>query len=304
MRAVFPWSASFLFGVMACGSQGPIVPGARPAVVAVAPAKEPRPAQSPPSLSGPPRDPRALFPPSPITDFANSMRQIALAALDGGPLPEVGVPIERQRDPNRLVRAEQPRPAARDLEVFAFAMEITLILRAPNADGGSDEDDGGFEVIAFLSRTGLKVAGLRPRGPRAIKETPGWLSGARTFGNDVLGALRRRRIGDLLVGDTERPVLNDDFLFKRLMDERPKVDALERLEALAAKHERALGYHFDDVYLLARDRSGSLVGLQLQVDEDDGQLMLDAAPLVRVERLRKDRDEPAALEAPKPPPPP
>ncbi|MCL4749536.1 MAG: hypothetical protein KJ015_05225 [Myxococcales bacterium] len=255
-----------------------------------------------PTLSGPPGSPSGAFAASPLTEFAGGVRDIALAALDGRPLPQGAIPVEPSRDPSRRVRSDKPPPPSRELDVFAFAMEITLVLREPSSTSADDPEDGSIELIAFLSRTGLKVAKLEARSPRSHRPLPVWLSGVERFGNEVLTALRGGGIGQLLVGEAERPVLSDDFLYRRLMDERPKLEQLRSAEALAARHGRVLGYRVDDVFLVSRDRAGVIWGLELELDESDGQVMLDGSPLVRVERL--DKEERERLEAPPPPPPP
>lgn len=255
-----------------------------------------------PTPSGPPGSPSGAFAASPLTDFAGGVRDIALAALDGRPLPRGAIPIEPSRDPTRMVRSKHQPPPSRELDVLAFAMEITLVLREPDSTSADDPEDGSIELIAFLSRAGLKVAKLEARSPRSHRPLPAWLSGVERFGHEVLIALRGGGIGRLLVGEAERPVLGDDFLYRRLMDERPKLEQLRSAEALAARHGRVLGYRVDDVFLVSRDRAGVIWGLELELDESEGQVMLDGSPLVRVERLDKEQRE--RLEAPPPPPPP
>lgn len=270
---------------------------------APSPAPAPRPAPPPsaapaatlaagPTLSGPPVAATGSFAPSPLSDFANGVREIAFAALDGRPLPQGSIPVEPSRDPSRRVRSDSPPPPSSELDVVAFAMEITLVLREPS-EGADDEQRGSIELIAFLSRTGLKVAGLRTRGPRKGYALPGWLAGAERFGGDVVAALRDRRLGALLVGEAERPVLGNDFLYQRLMEERPKLEAIQDAEALSAGHTRVLGYKVDDLFLVTRDRGGVIWGLQLELEDPDDQPILDGSPLVRVERLdEKERGAP------------
>lgn len=253
-----------------------------------------------PTLTGPPRGTSpGAFAPSPLTELANGIRDIALAALDGRPLPSGAIPVQPSRDPERRVRSDGPAPKSSDLDVLVFAMEMTLVLRAPRDSGGDDDGRGAIEIIAFLSRTGLKVASLRTRDARSYHPLPDWLSGVGRGGGEIFSALKSRRIGDLLVGQTERPVLGDD-LYQMLMEKRPTVERLQEAEALAAAHDRVLGYHLDDVFLVARDRDGTVWGLELEIDESDGKHYLDGSPLVRIERVKRDRSPPP--EAPPPPP--
>lgn len=270
-----------------------------------APESKPAPTAAPiavgsaPTLA--PRETGSPFAPSPLSALASGMRDIVWAALDGRPLPENGIAVEPARDPERRVRSKHPVPPTRELDVLAFAMEVTVILRPSSPDDGESTDDGSIEAIAFLSRTGLKVAGLETKGSRRPLALPPWLSGVERFGQDLVAALRGRRMGELLVGEAERSVLNDELLYRRLMDERPKLERLEQAERVAAKHAAIAGYKLDDAFLVARDRRGGIWGFQLEIEDSDGRVALDGSPLVRVEKLEKDAEERSS--APPPPPP-
>ncbi len=271
------------------------------------PAPTLRVASAPPTPPAGPRTPRASsgeFAPSPLTGLAQGLREIAFAALDGRALPASEIAVQPIREPSRLVRGGHELPSSADLTVLAFAMEITLALADPaTARGSTDDERSSIRVIAFLSRAGLKVGSLELKTSSRADPVPAWLAGTQTFARDVLSALREHRIGNLLTGEAERPALSDDFLFERLMAERPKVDELREAELLAERQRNLFGVKLDEAFLVARDRTGAIWGLGFQIEEHHGHLELDSSPLLRVERLEKDRQRDPDLPPPPPPPP-
>jgi hypothetical protein len=230
----------------------------------------------------------SAFPPSALTDFANGITSIVIAVLEGRAPPDRPIPIERVRDPSKLVRAEEPIPPVQELEFFLFALEVDIIFTPPAPPPGTTAEapDNGVRSIAFLSRTGLKVARLRPSSGNSAKPVPAWLAGVEQYAKDVHSHLRSGQMSSLLVGDAERPVVGNDALFREIMEDQAKPADLRVMEEAAKKSRGPIGVRADDVILVARHpRSSDFYGFKLNLDEVDDVIVLDSAPLMRVQKF-------------------
>jgi len=135
-----------------------------------------------------------------------------------------------------------------------------------------------------LSSTGLKIERLGVRDPGRAHPVPPALAGAQKFGIEIFEAARRGTIESLLVGEPERPVLDDPNLFEKMLKDRPDRQELERVQTLAASKRELIGLRFDDVFALARDARGGIWGFKLEIEEQQGQLAFETDPLIDIER--------------------
>lgn len=243
------------------------------------------------------------LPASPLTELASRIREIVIAALQGRPLPQSPIAIEPVRNESRLVRLKTVAPNVRDLDFFFFAMEVEIAYSQPDRRTDDEEAGDSIKAIAFLGRTGLRVAELRRRGSARVQTLPPWLSGAEAFGRSLHSALREKRIEPMLIGEADRSAVGNDLLFDKLTEDRPRGKTLDELTQLAMAHRAPTGFYVDDLILAARDRTGGIWGFQLNVDERDGQLMLDSSPLVKVEKFEPEKQRRHYEEMPPPPPP-
>ena len=237
--------------------------------------------------------PTARYAASPITDLAQRITDLVIAVNDGNPPPRGTLPLERERPVSELLRGEEKAPRSADLDFFAFALELDIVLVADDGQSprpvGDGPNDGGIRVVLFLSRTGLKLASLELTGPDRVRPVDRWLAGAAEAGAEVFAGVRERRVGSMLFGESERAVIGDDRVFKEISDELPSAKELARADELARNHATILGFDFDDVFVIARDRRGTFWGFALQVESDDGRFVLDTGPLVRVQRMDPER---------------
>jgi hypothetical protein len=276
---------------VACGGTGtaPPKPPPEPAPVAVATTTSTALAPEKPAL----RRPDVRYAPSALTALAESVTQLVATVIDGHPPPPGPLPLERRRNQDKLVRGDEGAPRSRDLDFLGVAFELDLVLVPDDPTlprpAGDVEPDGTLRTIAFVGPGGLKVASLDVQGPRPPRPLAGWLGGAEEHGKNVLDALRSGRLGELLMGEPERALFANDQVWREVEKELPKAEEQARAQALARAHPRPAGYRMDDIIVMARDARGSFWGFALQVDEDDGQAVLDSHPLVRIQKLDPNR---------------
>jgi hypothetical protein len=272
---------------VACGG-----PGAPPPHPISAPEPVPEPVTAPTALDdaseAPPRVPLETgYGPSPLTPVANDLTVLVANVLDGLPPPAGPIPLERERPPDKLIRGEEAAPRSKELQFLGVAFELEIVLvKEPSPPPAADRDaDGVLETIAFVSRTGAKIAALDVDPPRAPRQVDAWLAGAEEQARAVVDAVAVGRLRELLIGEPERSIFDNDVIFRKLEKELPDAEEIRRAEALARSHPRALGVRMDDVIVLGRDRHGVFWGFALQIDEHEGKTVLDTGPLVRVEKL-------------------
>jgi hypothetical protein len=303
-----PFALTAITLAVACAANAPR-PEDKPVV-----APPPTIATSDPPVGEPPtRDTSSgsPFAPSPLTELATALTKLASTVLDGNPPPRGPIPIEALRRDRKLIDSSGPPPQSADLEFLAFGIEMMVMFHEgtdPNISAGSPgppppPEDGAVEATLLLGKTGIKIVELHLRSGKKSQKLPGWLAGASPVGNDLADAARRGKLDAMLVGESERSVLGNDKLFQMALKERPKPERVREVEAAAKKYPRTLGVEIDELYLLAKSRSGAIFVFEFNIDEDDGQIVLDAAPLFSVERRDPDDRMGHPVDGPGPPPP-
>lgn len=293
-----PWIArnklGFILGSMAvlagaaCGER-PTPPASPPA-----PSLEIATAQPETESSAEPiatRHPGATsFAQSPMTAFANQVIDLIRGVLDGRPPPSGPLPLIPWQSFDRLVksRASAPTPRHADLEFIVFGIELSVVL-SEDAQAPPTSDAGRLETITFLSRSGLKIAKLSVRDASRAHPLPPWLEGAKRFGSDIFDAARHGTLEKLLVGEPERAVLGNDLLFAQVLKDLPDRSELERAQALAKSKRGLIGFRFDDVFVVARDKRGEIWGFKLEIEEEKGQLAFETSPLIEVSRMEPEQ---------------
>lgn len=255
------------------------------------------------------------FAPSPLTDLAKALTTLAVTVLDGNPPPPGPIAIEHVRSGKKLVRSEGALPKGSDLEFFLFGIQMYAILdegpdpnTVPGSAGPPRAEDGSIRITGLVGGTGYRVVDLSARSARKSQRLPGWLMGSVQSCNETVEALRGGRINSLFITEADRPLFKNDDLFARAMNELPKPERVREVEDAVKKHPRVLGVEVDDLYLVAREKSDTtgqfFYAFEFNVDEDDGQLVLDSSPLMEVEK-RDTKAHPSDDDvSPAPPPPP
>lgn len=291
----------------------------------------PKPTPDPPAIATnepvgepPARSANSRFAPSPLTDLAKALTNLAVTVLDGNPPPPGPIAIERVRSGKKLVRSEAALPRGSELEFFLFGIQMYAILEEgpdPDISVGSPgspgppprAEDGAVRITGLVGSTGFRVVDLSARSGRKPQRLPGWLMGSVQASNDTVDAIRRGRIGSLFITEADRSVFLSEGLFERAMKELPKPDEVRAAEEAVKKHPRVLGVEVDDLYLVAREKTDQkgefFYAFEFNVDEDDGQLVLDSSPLMEVEKRDtkahpEDEIGPPPLVPPPPVPPP
>lgn len=306
------------FGLAACAAAGPTTQAkptkdSTPLATAGMPTERPTELRRATATNAAATGPRVTFAPSPLSDLARALTTLAVTVLDGEPPPAGPIAIERMRDEKKLVRSEVQLPRGSDLEFFLFGIQMYAIFDEgpdPNVVAGSPgppppAQDGAVRITAMVGSTGYRVVDLAVRSGRRSQRLPGWLMGSLQVSNDTVGALRSGRIHGLLFGESDRAVFRSDGLFERALNEQPKPEVVRACEDAAKKHPRLLGVEVDELYLIAREkraaRDDHFYSFEFNVDEDDGRLVLDSSPLMRVER-RDTKTHPADDDVGPPPP--
>jgi hypothetical protein len=228
------------------------------------------------------------FAASPITGLAEQVIQVSQAAIRGEPLPAVDFPIERHQPDDKLVRSDEPIP--RELEFVVFAMELEIALSAPKPASGAvppgAEPPDGLECQLFLTQHGLKLISIKADSVSDPKPVPHWLP-VTPLADELIADLRQDRMQRWWIGDAEKALLGP-ALIPEIEREHPKPAHLAAAKQLAKSSTRVHGIRIDDLALLGRDVRGQFWGMKLQFESGDV-VELDAHPLVRVERLDRER---------------
>lgn len=239
-----------------------------------------------PAISGRP------YASTPITEFAEAMTDLALAAVEGRPLPTSPVPLRHSIDGAPEVEwSEHLRERPRRITVIGIAFELELILKRGTPPEGAEGAArfGSVRATVALSRNGLRLVELRPRAM-----TPEPLGGAPPRGLEGLPALARQLVSDLRQGDihtyditeSDRVLLGDDAVWAEAQELRlihARIPEIRRL--LEGLPDEPLAYHLDEVGILARDDQDRLLSLAMDFDPRDGSFALSTQPLVEVRRL-------------------
>jgi hypothetical protein len=244
--------------------------------------------------SGTPPESALPYADSPITAFATVMTEVGLAAIQGRPLPTIPVATRAQVDPQNprieYGRSGESLHIQGEPRVVGFFFEVTFVLKVgqpdPNAELGTQ--DGQLRTLLYLSRYGLHVLGVESS---AMSPTPGSpappsLSGLADVGRDILRHLAEGRIEEILVGEAESRLVNDEHLWSEVTRNAPRGRSLERTTRFATTiGQPQMTYRLDDFGIALRDEVGTLFGLELDFDELNGRIVLDTSPLIRVELI-------------------
>jgi hypothetical protein len=233
------------------------------------------------------------FAPSPITSFAEQMTDLALAAVEGRPLPTAPVATRRPLEGAlaEVTWSEHTTRRPRNLEVLAFALEVELILKRgqPEPDAHGPERWGTLRTTFVVNRNGVRLVSLRPGAlsPTVVSgRPPAGLEGLPELARELLAHLRRSDISPYDFTEEDRRLLSNDTVWAEIHQDRPTRARLGDIaRMLADLPDAPLAYRLDDIGILTRDDEGRLYGLALELDPDQGSFALATSPLVQVRRL-------------------
>jgi hypothetical protein len=239
------------------------------------------------------RSPTRPFAETPITGFAEGIADLALAAVEGRPLPPSPVPTREplMDEPQRVEwwPPDSPRPSR--LEVLAVALEVELILKrgGPDDQGAVDERFGAVLATLVVNRNGLRVVSARPRAAppsTTDRRPPPGLEGLPEAARQVLAALRSGDLAPFELDERDRRLLANDTVWAQLRADAARDLRGPRIRSLLdGLPEMPLSYKLDDVGVLARDQDGRLFGLGLELDAEGESFVLTTTPLVQARRL-------------------
>ncbi len=246
----------------------------------------------PPPTPAPERLPTRPFAETPITAFAESITDLALAALERRPLPPSPVPTRRPIDSDEIVEWSGfvgPRPSR--LEVLAVAIEVDLILKRgePPPDGENAARWGSLRTTLVVNRNGLRLVSLRPA---VMSPDPGGgvppagLEGLEPIARQLIAHLRRGDVSPYDLTEQDRQLLSNDMVWREVLQDRPTHARVREVASMLVELPDApLAYRLDDVAILTRDPEGRLYGLSLELDAQGNSFVLTVSPLLHVRRL-------------------
>ncbi len=236
--------------------------------------------------------PTRPFAPSPITDFAESIADFALAAVEARPLPPP--PIELRHDLEGAPSVEwaaQAGPRPTRLSVLAVAMQLDLVLKRgepPEAATGVDRW-GRLRTMVVIGRNGLRIVSLRPGTMTRVGTEgapPPGLQGLVELSRTLIADLRRGDTSRYELADEDRRLLANDAVWAQLFEDGPPLARAPEVTAmLHGLPDTPLAYGLDDIGVLVRDQDGRLYSLGLELDPHAGTFALATTPLVRVHRI-------------------
>jgi len=217
---------------------------------------------------------------SPITALADSLTDLAMAAVRGEALPQTELAL-RQGEPGQPLVALAPgTPQPVGLSVVGLGMDLETALPAASGEGG-----GMLRTGVFLCASGLRLADLDVREPREAWTLPPAFAGVEQVAATVLEALRAGRVETLVFAERDRSVIGHDGLFDLMLEGGPEAGEMQAATAMARWQTAPSGYWIDGVALLARDEGGRLYALRMQFQQAPGSLTIETDPLVSVRRL-------------------
>lgn len=232
------------------------------------------------------------FPDAPLRDEVNALVDAALATVRGETVGQLPLPTASRLDPNapmiRYPRSDgsDPRPTG-ELTVLGWVMEMDLVLKVGTAQPSlpTETNDGLIRALLYLGPNGWRIAGLRaammPRDP-GYPAPPG-LADLDQLAQSVLQHLRDGSIVDIVMGDAERRIINDDRLWTMIREELPREDAYRRVSRLAANVPNApITYRLDDLGVLVRDETGMIFAFIFELVENAGTIQLGTTPFITV----------------------
>lgn len=226
---------------------------------------------------------------SPITDFAEAMADLALAAIEARPLPPSPMPANGAL--SARVDWRNGVTSLRQLSVLAVAIEVDLVLKRgepPQGDVGPSRW-GELRAVIALSRNGLRLVELRPgemRTDENDRQPPPGLEGVRALARDLLAGLRSGDLSSYDLTEEDRALLANDVVWARIEHDRPHHGRLRDIQTmLEGLPEDPIAYRLDDVSVLARDERNHLYALSFELDPHGDTFALTTDPLVTVRRL-------------------
>lgn len=217
---------------------------------------------------------------SPVTPLADDVAALVDAALRGEPLP-TALPTERI-EPDRLVSyGGSTRPASGPLDYLVFGVGVEIAFGTPSASG--EASGPGLEAVLVLTATGLHLGMLRQGRFATVEPPPAWLAGVGAAVRGMLVAARDRRLASWVLDERQRSPFGS--YWQRVQRELPSDHTIRAIEDFVAEAGPPRGYEVDDLMLLARDSAGRLFSIALGMDEQGGEVVLDARPLVRLRPL-------------------
>lgn len=226
---------------------------------------------------------------TPITAFAESITDFALAAAFHQPLPAPPVPTRHPLGVEPVIDwGTTPRPAR--LEALAVAVDVEFILkRGDPEDAAPDERWGTVHATLVVTRNGIRVVSLRPgaiAAPGRGGALPSGMRGLASVAHALMADLRR---GDALhyeLNEADRRLLANDGVWAQLREDGPALARARQIGAMLQRLPDApLAYVLDDIGVLARDEDDRLYGLSLDLDPRGDTFALATTPLVSIRRL-------------------
>jgi hypothetical protein len=210
--------------------------------------------------------------------LAEDIAALVLAALRGERLRGT-IPTERA-EPGQLVRyVDAVRPDPASLRFIALAMGLEVTFSPPS--GTANDQAPGLRSVVVLTADGVHLALLRRDGvPPKPRPLPRWLNGAAGVTDGILAAAHASQLGPLMVADPLRTTFGS--YLREVQKDVPSAEELRGIEAFVSSAGLPTGYEVRDLVLLGRDATERLFAFFLTLDEQDGQIVLDAHPLVRV----------------------
>lgn len=253
-----------------------------------------RPAATPaPNAQGTRGDP---WPDTAMTPFARAVARVVFAAMEGQPWPADSPLTVGRPDGQPRIEVADGQPPAGALRVLCFYAEVECSFPGttptppapapgvppPPAPGGPAV--GNLELGLLLCGTGVRVVEVDEDPGRVHEPLPPGAAGIGRAAAEVLAAFALGRGEELLLRESDRDALGGDPLFQRAMRERLRPDQLARVQQAAARHGQPTGFRLDDMGIVALDAQGP-IGLQIDVEHSQGQIVLDGPPFVRVRRF-------------------
>jgi hypothetical protein len=232
------------------------------------------------------------FAPTPVTEYAETLTDLAVAAVEGRPLPASEVPLRRPVEgAPEVVWSDSLADRPREISVLGIAFELELILKrgqpTPGAEGAARY--GSVRATVALSRNGLRLVELHPR---VMSPDPGGgsppagMEGLPELARTLVAALRRGDVTEYDLTEEDRLLLDDDAVWAEAQELRLIHARIPEIrELLEGLPDEPLAYRLDEVAVLARDDHDRLLSLSMEFDPHGDSFALRTTPLVEVRRL-------------------
>lgn len=230
------------------------------------------------------------FADTPLTEIADDLTALALAAIAGAPPPVDELPLDAPLETPAEIDWQAAPP--RDPVVLGIAFEIELILKrgAPDDDAVGPARWGSIRLTLALSRYGLRLVSLRPRTmSHALPggALPTVMRGASAVATELLGAVRAGDVSAYAMGEHERQLLGNDEVWLQAQQDRVSPELVRQVQQMIATlPDEPLAWRLDDVAVLIADADDRLLSLAFEWDSDgQGSFALRTLPLIEVRQL-------------------